>query len=222
MLDFITASPNLPFSVALAVMLLIALLEGVGGLLGLGFSHLFNYLTPGIDLSPEAPDWHLDSGDALSRLLGWLHVGKVPMLVLLVIFLTAFGLIGLALQATIQDLFGKPLPGWLASAATVPPALWMVRFGGRTLGRLLPGDYSEVVSEASFIGRIAVITLGTATYDSPAQAKLRDQYGQTHYVMTAPDLPEEFFSTGTQVLIVRKEGSVYRAIRNPHSVLAET
>ncbi|MEZ5581571.1 MAG: DUF1449 family protein [Candidatus Competibacteraceae bacterium] len=44
-----------------------------------------------------------------------------------------------------------------------------------------------------FIGRVAVITLGTAGYDSPAQAKLRDQHGQTHYIMTAPDQPKNAF-----------------------------
>ncbi|MEZ5581570.1 MAG: DUF1449 family protein [Candidatus Competibacteraceae bacterium] len=93
MLEFITADGNLPFSVALALMLLIALLEGVGTVLGFGFSHLLDQLTPGIDLSPETPDLDGDSG-VVSRLLGWLHVGKVPMLALLVVFLTAFGLLG--------------------------------------------------------------------------------------------------------------------------------
>lgn len=221
MLEFFAAEPNLPFSVALVLVLLIALLEGVGLLLGFGFSHLLDQLTPGIDLSMETPDLSGEGAGFSGRLLGWLHVGKVPSLILLIIFLTAFGGVGMVLQVSSSELIGNPLPSLLASLIALPPAILMVRVGGRTLARLLPGDLSEAVSESSFIGCIATITLGTAQYDSPAQAKLRDRYGQTHYLMTAPDRPEDAFPTGAQVLIVRKEGSLYRVIANPHSILVE-
>ncbi len=48
-------------------------------------------------------------------MLGWLRVGKVPMLMLLIIFLTGFGLIGLALQSLLHDSFSLLLPNWLMS-----------------------------------------------------------------------------------------------------------
>ena len=82
-------------------------------------------------------------------------------------------------------------------------------------------DETESVSEKTFIGRIAVVTLGKARVGSPAQAKLRDQHGQTHYVMVEPDQPGEEFPAGTDVLLVRQVGAVFKSIRNTRSVLVD-
>jgi len=37
--------------------------------------------------------------------------------------------------------------------------------------------------------------------------------------MVEPDLAEEEFAQGTEVLIVQKTGAIYRGIRNPHPAL---
>ena len=57
MFEFLTASANLPFTVALTVMLFIAFLEGVGTVLGFAFSSLLDSLLPDIDIDgvPRMP-----------------------------------------------------------------------------------------------------------------------------------------------------------------------
>lgn len=230
MFDFILADENLPFTVALAVMFGIALLEGVTSLMGLALSQALETLMPEFDFEVDAGmgseldpgvSVEMESPAALSRFLGWLRVGRVPMLMLLVIFLTGFGLIGLSLQSFVDNLFGTLLPGLLMSIPAVFLALPVVRVFGGVLSKIMPGDETDAVSEESFVGLIATITLGTAKQDSPAEAKIRDVHGTTHYIMIEPDNTGAEFNAGESVLLVRKDGPVFKAIVNPNSALVD-
>lgn len=216
---FLLAGENLPFTVALTVMLAIAVLEGVTSLLGMGISEMIDSVLPDIEFDIDAPD--IDDPGVMTRFLGWLRVGEVPLLMLLVIFLTAFGLLGLALQAAASDLFGTPLPAMLAAIIVILPSLPLVRGFGGLLARIMPKDESEAVSSTSFIGRVAVITTGTARSGSPAEAKLKDRYGHTHYVMVEPDAKGEVFESGSEVLLVSRDKVVFRGIANPSSALSD-
>jgi hypothetical protein len=217
MTAFLVADGNLPFTTALVLMLAIGALEAVSMLAGATLSGAIENLVP-TDLVAEAPD--VDGG-SLAQLLGWLRVGQVPVLMLLVIFLTAFGLIGLTLQAVVGTVLPFLLPGWVASLPAFVLALPTMRATGGLIARIIPRDETDAVSEESFIGRVATVTLGRATSGSPAQARLRDQHGQTHYVMVEPDEPDETFETGRQVILVRRQGAVFRAIPNTSAALVD-
>lgn len=229
-MEFIFAQQNTPFAVALALMFLIALMEGVTTFLGAGLSGLLDSLLPemdfdldvdlDVDADIDAPDIH--TGSALTKILGWLRFGQVPALVVLVIFLTSFGLIGYILQACSGELIGRMLPALPASAIAVIGALPFVRIGGGILARVMPKDETDAVAEKTFIGLVAVITLGTAQSGKAAQGKLKDRHGQTHYIMIEPDEAEEEFIQGTEVLLVRQQGAVFRAIRNTSAVLSSS
>jgi hypothetical protein len=224
MLEFLTADGNQPFTVALAVMLIIAVIEGVTSLLGAGLSELIDALLPDMDLDVDVD---LDaaegvaSGNSLSRLLGWLRIGQVPVLILLVVFLTAFGLIGLGIQSFSQGALGFLFPGWIASIPALFLSLPVVRVLGGGLAKIMPKDETDAVSEASFVGRVAVITLGNARRGYPAEARLKDEHGQLHYVMVEPDSDAEELEQGTTVLLVKQESSVFRAIRNTSDALID-
>lgn len=221
MLEFLTADENLAFSVALALMTLLALLEGVGMLLGAGLSGLVDALLP----DSLAPDMDLDVPDAatpgpISGLLGWLYVGKVPLLVVLILLLMSFGLGGLLLQTLMRGVSGGLLPVWIASCAALTLALPLTRSGARLMARLIPRDETEAVSEDSFVGRVALLTLGSARPGYPAQARLTDAHGQTHYLMVEPDGEMEL-AAGSQALIVKKRGHLFLAIPNPNPLLID-
>ena len=57
---------------------------------------------------------------------------------------------------------------------------------------------------------------GAARRGLAAQARVRDSYGRTHYLMVEPDVDGDVFDEGMQVLIVQKAGAFYRCIANPH------
>lgn len=223
MSEFLTASQNMPFTVALMVMFGIALLEGLMTLLGVGLSNVIESLMPDIDFDVDAdlsgPE--VQSATPLSRLLGWLRIGKVPVLMLLVIFLTAFGLIGIAVQSFIHGTAGFLLPGVIASIPAFLLALPVVRVFGSVLSKLMPNDETEAVTVESLIGRVATITLGTAKQGSPAEARVQDMHGTTHYLMVEPDTQQEEFTKGDDVLLVRRAGSIFKVINNTNPSLVD-
>jgi len=207
-LNLLFAPQNLPFAIAFALLLLIVLVELLGLLLATSPSSLID------NLLPE------DFGEgALDRLLGWLHLGKVPSLVLLVLFLLGFALAGYALQFCMQSLFGLPLPTVLAALIVLPVGLFSVRSFGAVLARLIPQDESTVVSEKSLLGLIGTVSQGEARQGLAAQARVRDKNGHTHYLLVEPDVATERFAEGTQILLVSKSGAIWRCIRNPHPEL---
>ena len=53
MFELLTAGQNIPFTVALAVMLVIAVVEGVGALFGVGLSGLFDSVAPEVEVPVE-------------------------------------------------------------------------------------------------------------------------------------------------------------------------
>lgn len=219
MLELITADQNLPFAVALVVMLAIALLEGVALLLGAGLSNLLESLLPDLDLDVDGPD--VQGPGLMSQFLGWLYFGKIPFLVVLILLLTFFGICGLLIQSFLNELVGRMLPGGLAAVPALLIALPLVRWSANGIARVLPQETTEAVSSDSFIGRVAVITLGTARVGSPAQARLKDRFGQTHYVMVEPADAETEFPTGSHALLMRRKGSLFVAVPNPYTELEE-
>jgi len=207
-LDWFLAPQTLPFAVAFALMLLILLVETAGMLLAASPGHLLdNWL-------PE------DLGEgALDRVLGWLHLGKVPSLVLLVLFLLGFSLAGYALQLVVELVFGRYLPAALAALLVLPVGLFTTRAVGGLLARLVPQDESSAVSEQSLLGLSGIVSQGIAKNGWAAQARIRDKYGRVHYLLVEPDMADEQFDEGTQILIVSKVGAIWRCIRNPHPEL---
>jgi hypothetical protein len=207
-MSLFTASQNLPFGIGFALIVGIALLEGLGMLVSLSPS---NHLD---DLLPEVNG---DSG--LDRVLGWLHVGKVPTLVLMLLFLSGYTVFGYSMQVVANGLFGGYLPAWMAGLLAVPAGMATVRGLGSLIAHIIPRDETSVVSEQSLVGRVGVIVSGGAERGLAAQAKVKDSHGRSHYLMVEPDIDDEVFNEGAQVLIVRKAGAFYRCIANPHPTL---
>jgi hypothetical protein len=189
MLEFLMAPENLPFAVALLLMLMIGAVEALG--LGVGAAHL---------------DVH---ADADVDVLGWLGVGQVPLLMLIVVFLALFGLIGITLQQIVAAMAGVPLAPWNASAIAVVASLPLLGVCARGLARVVPRDETTAVGLDSLIAKRATVTVGTARRGSPARAQVRDVHGQTHYVMIEPNGDDQSLAAGETVLLVRREGDIF-------------
>ena len=211
-MTILTAPETWPFGAALAVMVGLSIIEGAGLLLAYSPSQLID------GLLPDMPDG-AGGADGAAGLLGWLHVGKVPVLVLLILFLSGFAIAGYVVQASAQSVAGLLLPAWLASLPACLAGVSTVKGIGSVLAKVMPQDETSAVSEQSLIGRPGVVIQGTARDGMAAQAKVRDAHGRAHYVMVEPDLSEETFAEGSDILLVKKIGARYTCIRNPHPAL---
>lgn len=217
-----------PFTAALTLMGLIALAEIIGALIGVMPSALVENFVPDLDvdldgsMNAEAPA--LPQGTAggfLTAMLNWLCVGRVPILILLVAFLAAFGVTGWVVQGFANQLIGTPVWAWLAAVPALFVAVPATRWLGLAFAKVMPKEETEASSVEGFVGKIAIVSAGTARTGLPAEAKLTDGFGQTHYVRVEPD-GEDIFEPGVEVLLVKRNGSVFHAIRNTSAALSQS
>ena len=208
MVALVTAPGGYAFVSALVLMLLIGLVQALGLAGDLG-----------VDLDAHADvDLHADIDGDLD-LLGWLGIGHLPLLMLIVLFLGVFGIAGLMVQQLSHDFGGGYLPVYLAIPAALAIGLPITGASARALARILPRDETSAVSVDTLAGRPARITNGRATAGSPARARVEDRYGQAHYVMVEPNSPTESFEEGETVLLVRREADRFMAIsRGDHKL----
>jgi len=224
-LDFFFADQNVAFLVAMAVVLLLGVIEVVGLLLGIGLSELVDNLMP--DLGPPDVDLDLEAGldaevtppdpGAFGHLLGWLNIGRVPFLVLLIVLLASFSSAGFLIQLAARSL-GFLLPAWLVAPVALAAALPATRGASRVVGRLLPREESYAVGEDELVGRVATISLGPVDARTPGKARVVDQHGNVHYVRLRAARPGARFDLNSQVLLVRLDGSLFEAIEPPDSL----
>lgn len=203
----IFAAETWPFTVATFLVLLVAIIEGAAMVLGATLSDWLQHALP--------DPWDNIHGP-FDKLLGWLHVGRVPALVLLILFLTGFAVTGFGLNMVAHHMLGV----WVTPIVAVPlaffAALPIVRILGAGLARLIPQDQTYAVSFDSLIGRIATIVNGTARRGYPAQAKVVNEHGQAIYVMVEPDAEGVSFANGERILLKRQiSGSRFAGEINP-------
>jgi hypothetical protein len=201
------AAETWPFTAATFLMLLIAVVEGVAMLVGATLSGMLQHHLPD-------PWDHLHG--PFDKLLGWLHLGRVPFLVLLVLFLAGFALTGFALNMIAHRIFGSWAPTIISVPAALAATLVIVRVLGAGLARLIPHDQTYAVSFASLVGRVATIVSGVARQGYPAQARVPNEHGQTLYVMVEPDTAGMTFEGGERVLLTKQiAGNRFAAAVNP-------
>lgn len=198
-----------PFLFAATLLLAIALIEGLALLLGFSVSAWFDSMLPDT-ASFDGPGGIFDSW------LGWLHLGKVPLLVVLVILLTAFSFIGFLANGVFRGIAGFYMPVYVSVPLAFLMALPIVRAFASGIARFIPRDETSAESLDNLVGRIAVVVNGTAKKGYPAQARVRNDHGQSLYVHVEPDDEGLEFVTGNSVLLVKQvSGARFFAIPNP-------
>lgn len=215
--SFLIVKENLPFAISLTIMLFISLIEFVTTIMGMGLSHILDNI---LHFHPETFDISHDIGHDIShdhdfdhdsdtlpiftKFLGWIRYNHVPLLIVFISFLTFFSITGLIEQFIISKVINKLLPWYIAIWPALFITLPLVRTSSYLLGKFLIKDETTSVSANTFIGKNAIITIGIASKNNPAEAKLVDEFNQTHYVMVEP-IDDVTFSSGTKVHIIEKK-----------------
>ncbi len=205
MMTLFSATETIPFGVAMAVMLGLAVLEIVGFLIAISPSEWVDHMV--------FPDLHVDGG--ADGVLGWLHVGKVPTLILLILFLTCFSVTGYLVQMLSQSMLHAYLPAVVAVAPALLGAVLSVHLFGGWISRIIPRDESSAISETTFIGKLVTVTAASSLSGVASQARFRDTDGRAYFMLVEPAQEGFNLQDGMQVLIVQKIGPVYRVTANP-------
>ncbi len=221
-LDFFFADHNGPFLVAMAMTLLVGLIEVASMTLGLGISDLLDDFLPDTELADNDLDPDIDAdGNIFAEALAWLNVGRVPLLVLLLVVLGLFSIIGFGLQSTALAILGRFLPAYVAGPLALAAALPATRGVSRLLARFLPREETYAVSGSELLGHLARISLGPVDAKTPGKARVRDQHGGTHFVRVRAANAADRFEMQDWVLLVAQDKTIFEVIEAPHSLRAE-
>lgn len=185
------SGPMVAFTSAIILMALIGIFE----LVGLSANLL------DVDLDSDVPDW-----------LDWLGLGRLPLMILLVAFLACFGTIGLLTQQLAVALLGAPFTPLLAVPAVAAVSLPLTGLVGRGLARIIPQDETTAYPVDGLTGLSGTIVVGVAAAGSPARAAVRDPHGQRHFVFVEPVDRSLTYGEGEEVLLVRREGDIFRVV----------
>ena len=231
MLDTLLSGPFVPFTLSLALLFGLLALELVVLLLGgslIGDSDVEGpELDAGAEFDVDFDTLDLDAVDleaidleavevevegpvvaeTATSPLSWMGLGRMPTLIWLACLFMSFGVAGVALQAVASAALGGPLPALLVAAPSAFAALWFTGRFGTLFARLIPQTESQSVSTRQLGRRRGIITQGTASRGSPAEVRVTDRYGNTHYLRAEPLKDDDILAQGSEVLVLRHRPS---------------
>jgi len=203
MYAFFMADANAYFAIALSIVIVIGVMEVLGQLVGLSVGEL---LDNSINIDSDVSIDGAASPGGMTQFVGWLGLRKLPFLVWLILFLTAFALAGYGINYIAFSVTSGLLPAVLTVPVALISAIITSHKLGGVLSKWIPKEQTSAISTDTFAGRLAQITLGTARKGMPAEAVFKDEFEQKHYVMVEP-MDDEEFSQGDNVVLVAKENN---------------
>ncbi|WP_224814485.1 OB-fold-containig protein [Hasllibacter sp. MH4015] len=135
--------------------------------------------------------------------LHWLGLGRMPTLIWLASIFLSFGVSGVALQGVATTLLGGPLPAGIAVIPCAIVAIWFTARFGAIFARLLPKTETQSVSARQLGRRKGIVTQGTSARGAPAEVRVTDRYGNTHYIRAEPMKDADVIPQGAEVLVLR-------------------
>lgn len=209
MVEFLLNQANLPFTLSLSFVLILGIFEALS--LCVGYSivgALDDWAPTDIDINTDT-----DSASGLTGVAGWLCLNRLPLLIWFVLALISFAIAGYTANYITLSLYRELLP----QSASLPIALLVTilscHYLGAWVARLLPKNESSAVAIDGLLGSIGTVTIGCAIKGNPSEAMVKDQYQQKHYVLVEPESSGVEFNSGTQVVLIKREGTVWSAAR---------
>lgn len=177
------------FHLCLLILLIMGVVEFLDHYLKLRLGHLIRRFTPKKVLASP-----------------WFHVQFSPTLIV-VFFLMNFSFFGYLLQFLFyakQDVFA---PTYYIILPALTLTLFFTVFMIHCLNQVIPSRQNK--TRPNLLGRLATISSGSARPGFSAQARVRDEFGELHYVQVEPEFGELEFQS--HVILIRQRKSHYLA-----------
>lgn len=186
---FLTDVDLFPFHLSLTILIVLSMAETIGYYIHIKPSNLFNHLFP--KRLTDSPLINV----------------KFSKLLIFIFLLLNFSVAGYFIQFFIFAKHHSFVPSYYIILPALIIAVFFTVFMIHCLDQVIKPK--TLKQNISLIGRLATISSGHARPGSSAQARVRDQFGQLHYVQVEPEFGELEFQT--QIIIVRKKQSHYIA-----------
>jgi hypothetical protein len=206
--DILLAPEVRPFAVAAAIMVVLGGIELLTTLVGLSLAELV-----GKEVAVET-----DSHSGLGGLLLWINAGRLPLLILIILALGVFSIEGFLLQG-IAHAAGFAIPVSIAALMAFAGSLPVIRTASRGIARIIPRDETYAVSDADFVGKVAMVSVGPLDQGLPGRVRLKDVFGNWHTVSARAGRDSPALAVGSSVLLVDRDARSFIAISAPADLI---
>ncbi|RKG34045.1 OB-fold-containig protein [Acinetobacter tianfuensis] len=189
MLDIFTDLDLIPFHLSLMIVICLGMAETVGYYINARPSHIFKRFSP----------------QKLHN-LPLLNV-KFSAALIMYFLLMNFSFAGYFLQLCVFANQQEFLPAYYLIIPALIIAIFFTVFMIHCLDQVIPSK--RIHPQVNLLGRLATISSGNARPGFSAQARVRDELGQLHYVQVEPEFGELEFQS--QVILIRIRKSHYIA-----------
>jgi len=210
MSEILLAPDVRPFAVAAAIMAVLGGIELLTMLVGFSIGELVGH-----DVAVDA-----DSHSGIGGLFLWINAGRVPLLILIIVALGVFSIEGFLLQG-IAHAVGAAVPVFIAALAAGAGSIPVIRTTSRGLSRIIPRDESYAVSDADFVGKVAVVSVGPLDQGLPGRVRLKDVFGNWHTVSARASPDSQALPVGASVLLVDRDARSFIAIAAPADLIEQ-
>jgi hypothetical protein len=205
---FLVEQPNLPYTIAFACVLALGIFEAFALFIGLSMlSALDQWVPTDVNYDGEI------SAGGLTGIAGWLCLNRLPLLIWFVLALTSFAIAGYVVNFLSLLFLGTLLPQLFSLPLAIIGSAISCHYVGLCLADHLPKNESSAISLDDLSGYVGTVTLGCAIKGMPSEAVVRDKHQQKHYVLVEPETSGIEFASGTQVVLLKREGRVWSATR---------
>lgn len=224
-IDFIFAAENAPFTIAATVMLMIGGLELLSVLVGHSLSGLVDHFMPdalsgdlSVDLDLHTADIDLNAHpDAhmpfVVEFLNWFYIGKMPFLMVLVIFMMSFSTTGYLMNEIMFSITEHRLNTGFGSLVAFLLCLFPMHFLSAVIYAIMPKDESEAISADDLIDRTGEILYGKLPQKAGESVEIKIEVpidhnsgkNQNHFIVA--QLTEDTVYTSKQVVITGRNPS---------------
>jgi hypothetical protein len=206
--SFLLAWYNLPFVVALGCCLILSLMQVLGGvgdqdsdadthvdMDGDAHVHMDADIDADADLDAEVhaglgAGAHGDVHAAGGGILSALGIGRVPLMLVLILFLGMFGAVGLLANTLLANALRRyPAPSFFGILlASMLLGLWLTGRTGRLFSKLAPNS-STAISFEQLVGRIGMVVSPTVS-STYGRVQVKDSFGTLHTVYAVVEAGE--------------------------------
>lgn len=184
--NFFINDALMPFHISVLVLLSISLIETIGFYFGIRPLHFLKYLLP---VNFDNPILSI----------------KFSKILIIIFFLINFSFAGYFLQLFCYAYFDSFAPLYYVLAPIFIIAVFFTVFMVHCLDQVIKPRYTH--KPISLLGRLATICNTSAKPEIPAKARVRDEYGNLHYIQVLSESGE--IPAQSQIVLIKTQGHFY-------------
>jgi YqiJ-like protein len=131
-----------------------------------------------------------------------------------------FSIEGFLLQG-VAHMAGTAVPVAIAALVAAAGSIPVIRTTSRGLSRIIPRDETYAVSDADFVGKVALVSVGPLDQGLPGRVRLKDVFGNWHTVAARASPDSAALPVGASVLLVDRDAKSFIAISAPADLISQ-